>query len=82
MELDCFGASAILALGISCHAMAYTFVGERRDREAWIDRISCAVRPKDGASCCRRWSSILRVYAVVIHEPTPPAPTENSERHS
>ena len=51
MELDCFGASAILASGISCHAMAYTFVGERRDREAWIDRISCAVRPKNGVSC-------------------------------
>ena len=31
---------------------------------------------------CRLWQSVLRVYAVVIHEPTPPAPKENSERHS
>lgn len=57
-------------------------IGERRDGEARIDRVSSTARSKDGAwwDSFRERQSILRLYAVVIHGPAPTAPKEYPER--
>jgi len=59
-----------------------SFIGERRDGEARIDRVSSTACSKDGVwwNSFRQRQPKLRLYAVVIHGPAPTTPKEYPER--